>query len=296
MNHTLASFVIRVKNEAALLQRCLEQIRAQVWDGEIEIVVIDSGSTDSTVAIARQFADQVIEIPPQDFDYSRTLNQAIEASRGSLVLPLSGHTVLKGTDWLQKMAAVFDDPRVAGVSCRQIAWPDADWTEQIRLPKDFPAGNRTWDGSDEGLRFSNAASALRRDLWRRHPFDQSAAEDIYWARWAVAEGYKVAYLADAEAYHSHNDTPRNRARRVSMIVIAHEEASGTFSGFFGSVRMTAGIVWRSAKLLVRMDAPVLRRLRYARQALAEAFWFLLIFRSLQKRSRAAREGTAGGPG
>lgn len=285
MEHQLASFVIRTKNESLRLAQCLERIRAQRWIGTLEIVVIDSGSTDGTQDIARRLADRLIEIRPEEFDYSRTLNQAIAASRGSLVVPISGHTVLRDDDWLARMAAVFADDRVAGAFCRQVPWPDADWTELVRLSRDFPADDRVWEPPEDCTMFSNAASVIRRDLWERHPFDRSAAEDLYWAKWAISVGFKIRYLAHAEAYHSHNDSTKVRARRVAEFMFAEQQAEGRFTGLFGSVRLALGLIWRSWGTLAKLDAPVHRRLGYALQVVAEGAWLLRILRAKQRQYR-----------
>lgn len=78
-----------VKNEAALLHRCLESIRS-VAD---EIVVVDTGSTDTTVAIAREFGAKVVEsLWRNDFAWSR--NISIENATGTWILWLDADDVV----------------------------------------------------------------------------------------------------------------------------------------------------------------------------------------------------------
>jgi hypothetical protein len=68
---------------------------------------------------------------------------------------------------------------------------------------------------------NNANSAVRRDLWKQHPFDENlpALEDLAWAKWVFEQGLKIDYNAEAEIIHVHNETWHgiiNRYRREGM--------------------------------------------------------------------------------
>ncbi len=68
---------------------------------------------------------------------------------------------------------------------------------------------------------NNANAAIRRALWQQHPYDEtlSGLEDLAWANWAIAQGLRLAYVAEAEIVHVHDETPRgvyNRYRREAM--------------------------------------------------------------------------------
>jgi hypothetical protein len=58
-------------------------------------------------------------------------------------------------------------------------------------------------------------------LWEQNPYDETLTglEDLAWAKWAKEQGYEIAYAAEAEIIHVHNETPRgvyNRYRREAM--------------------------------------------------------------------------------
>src|SRR6266540_6790595 len=80
--------VIRTLNESELIGRCLEMLRRQRPAVDLDILVVDSGSTDATVAIARSHGARIVEIPPAEFGYSTALNLGIEEVRGDLVIAL----------------------------------------------------------------------------------------------------------------------------------------------------------------------------------------------------------------
>jgi glycosyltransferase involved in cell wall biosynthesis len=80
MRPTISANLI-VLNEAANLAACLESLR---WVDEI--VVVDGGSGDATVAVAREMATRVIEHPFDDFAAQR--NRVLDSSAGDWVLSL----------------------------------------------------------------------------------------------------------------------------------------------------------------------------------------------------------------
>src|SRR5690606_16368828 len=74
-NQMDVSVVIRTLNEARHLRALLEGVRTQAYrDGRVELVVVDSGSTDGTLEIAREFEANVVHIAKEEFSFGRSLN------------------------------------------------------------------------------------------------------------------------------------------------------------------------------------------------------------------------------
>ena len=84
------SVVIPVKDGGALLERVLGAVRAQ---GEVELLVIDSGSRDGSREVARAAGAELIEIPPEDFGHGRTRNLGAERASGELIAFLTQDAV-----------------------------------------------------------------------------------------------------------------------------------------------------------------------------------------------------------
>ena len=68
---------------------------------------------------------------------------------------------------------------------------------------------------------NNANAAIRRSAWEKHPYDETlpGLEDLAWAKWVIDQSYGIAYIAEAEIVHVHDETPRgvyNRYRREAM--------------------------------------------------------------------------------
>jgi glycosyltransferase involved in cell wall biosynthesis len=255
---TRIGVVIRTLNESELLGRCLETLQAQQGGFDLDVVVVDSGSTDGTVDIARAHGARVIEIAPADFDYSTALNVGIEEARAELVVLLSAHAIPLDDLWLSRMTAPFTDEQVAGVTGGQVPWPGAPWWEIVRLSRAFGDSRRAWSATDsDGLMFSNAASCIRRGDWRDEPFTLPAAEDLDWAQRMVAAGRVIVYEPAATVYHSHDESPRAQARR--MIDINRVALNGTPPTRRRGLREGAGLLLRNGRSILALDEPLTRR-------------------------------------
>ena len=266
--------VIRTLDESELIGRCLETLRAQRGDFDVDVLVVDSGSSDGTVEIARSHGARIVELSPGDFDYSRSLNLGIDEVRGDLVVSLSAHAIPIDEGWLESATAPFQRPEVAGVSTRQVPWPDAPWREVKRLKQVFTEAPRTFSRLDaEGLLFSNAASAIRRSVWQEHPFTLPAVEDLDWAQRVVAVGWSIVYEPRTAVFHSHRESPRAQARRlIDINRVNHGKRTR-----LRTLRESAGYVKRDAVSIVTLDDPLSRKLGYLAELVRTACFYVIDF-------------------
>ena len=266
--------VIRTLNESELIATCLEMLERQQPGFDLDVVVVDSGSTDSTVELARAGGARIIEIAPADFDYSKALNVGLEQLDAELVVLLSAHAIPVDDLWLERMTAPFSDSRVAGVSSRQIPWPGAPWWETERLRRAFDDSTQCYEtDAAEDIVFSNAASCIRLSAWRAEPFTLPAAEDLEWAERVVAAGWKIVYEAAASVYHSHDEGPRAQARRMIDI---NRVQSGEI-GRARVLRQAAGLLARNAISIARLDEPFRRKPRYLAELLRMVWFYVVDF-------------------
>jgi rhamnosyltransferase len=101
------SIVIRAKNEARFIGETLAAIGRQEGVGQVEVIVVDSGSTDGTQDIVRGYPARLIEIPPETFTYGRALNLGVAAARGGVVVSLSAHSLPAHERWLANLVRNF---------------------------------------------------------------------------------------------------------------------------------------------------------------------------------------------
>lgn len=244
------------RNAADDLRRCLDGIARQRIDEEVEVVVIDSASTDGSADVARELGARVEAIAVENFDHGATRNLGAELARGDKLVFTSQDAYPVNDSWLANLTAPFADEGVAGVYGRQVAHVGARPPEVYFL--DFLYGPHPRvqraaapeELSMETTLFSNVTSAMPRELLLRFPFadDLVMSEDQEWAARVLLAGYRIVYEPEAVVRHSHPYTIR-----------------AAFKRFFDS-----GASAERAFMPVPESARILRRsaLRYGRGELA----------------------------
>lgn len=205
--------IVRARDEEATIGRCLELLGRQRADGgEVEVIVVDNGSRDGTVELARASGARVLTIAPDRFSFGRALNIGAADARGELLVALSADAFVGDQQWLERLAQPFADPRVACASGDRYG-PDGQplrerVVQDIALARAQPA----WG-------YSNGAGAFRRALWRERPFreDLPGCEDLEWS-WYWLERDRRCVIDPAlvvDHDHTHDSLPAiyRRARR-----------------------------------------------------------------------------------
>jgi rhamnosyltransferase len=214
------SVVIRCLNEEEHIGRLLTGLARQVVPPD-QVVVVDSGSTDATLDIARRFDTEIHHIAPESFSFGRALNVGCRAATGDVLLFVSAHVYPVHTTWLSDMVAPFADEQVALTYGRQIGNEQTRYSEHRILDRWFPPQS---DPAQKHPFCNNANAAVRRTLWERWPYDEelTGLEDLAWAKNAVEHGHRVSYVASAPVVHAHRETFRQVANRYRREAIAHK--------------------------------------------------------------------------
>ena len=181
-----ASAIVRSFNKAGTIERTLSALRAQTVP--VEIVVVDSGSADGTLDIARRYADVIIEIPPHEFSYGGSLNIGSRAAHGEIHFPLSAHCAPLTDTWIADSLRHYEDDGVAGTNGGFHDPGGRDLIGPYQPSLTEALSNCRWG-------FSNHAGSWRASIVREHPFrcDLRACEDKEWF-WRVLEaGYAVTF-------------------------------------------------------------------------------------------------------
>jgi rhamnosyltransferase len=211
------SIVIRAYNEEKHIGRLLEGIRHQTVS-DVEIILVDSGSTDQTASVAESFGARIVRIPSTEFTFGCSLNFGVRAATRELAVIASAHVYPVYPDWLETLLRPFEDDAIALTYGKQ-RWPDsAKFSEQQIFHQWYPDVSKP---RQETAFCNNANAAIRKSLWEKNPYDETLTglEDLAWAKWAKEQRHAIAYVAEAEIIHVHNETPRgvyNRYRRESM--------------------------------------------------------------------------------
>jgi rhamnosyltransferase len=211
------SVIIRAYNEEEHIGRLLSGLLQQTVR-DVEIILVDSGSTDATLSIVSRFPVNIIHIKPEQFTFGRSLNYGCDAATSPFLIFASAHVFPVYPDWLGQMIKGFDDPKVALVYGKQRGNQRTRFSERQQFEKMFPENSNP----EQRQPFcNNANAAVRRSLWEEHKYNEelSGLEDLEWATWAVQKGYYLYYSAEAEIVHLHDESPRkvyNRYLREAM--------------------------------------------------------------------------------
>jgi glycosyltransferase involved in cell wall biosynthesis len=199
------SVVIRTRDEEEHLPRLLDALATQTLRPR-EVLVVDSGSADRTVIIAKQHHARVLEIAPESFTFGRALNLGFREASGDFVVAASAHVYPERRDWLERLVQPLEaDPKVALSYGRQQGDERSHYSEFELMRRWFPLVSN----ADQTHPFCNNANcAVRREVWEQLPYDEdlTGLEDLDWAKRAMSRGWKIAYAADAPIVHIHEES------------------------------------------------------------------------------------------
>jgi GT2 family glycosyltransferase len=220
-SNRLISILLPVKNGAAKLRALLPRIFSQRIRDSIEIIAIDSGSTDDTVEVLRQFSAKILSIEPHTFNHGLTRNLLARYAHGDVLVFINQSTLPSDDQWLANLVApLASDTPVAGVCSRILPHPDADRLTCKDGMADLNASpqhsaraimdQETYRAlSPHQLRvllnFHTMSAAIRPQVLKRIPFRAVLmGEDLLWAREILEAGLKLQHEPTSVAFHSHH--------------------------------------------------------------------------------------------
>ncbi len=215
-----ASIIIRTYNEEKYLGDLLQSIQKQDCNGiDFEVVVVDSGSTDQTLDIARRFKTRIVHISKDEFSFGRSLNMGCEAASGEILVFISGHCIPASRIWLHELVRPLGSNSVVYTYGSQYGNDSSRFSECQLFAKNFSAKSHI---PQDGFYCNNANAALLKSMWHQHKFHEelTGLEDMHLSKRLVRLGYKVGYVAEAPVYHLHNENWAQIKRRFEREAIA----------------------------------------------------------------------------
>lgn len=211
------SIVIRSYNEGEHIGKLMRGIASQGFTDH-EVILVDSGSTDDTVAIAESHGARIVRIAKAEFSFGRALNLGCAAAKGDVLVFASAHVYPLSTDWIETLIAPFSDPQIEVSYGRQVGNDVTKFSEHQVFDAWFPAHSLA---RQAGYFCNNANCAIRRTSWEGRRYDETLTglEDLAWAKAAQQQGGQIAYVAEAVIAHVHDETwdrVRNRYRREAI--------------------------------------------------------------------------------
>lgn len=208
------SVLLLTKNGGRDLECSLRALFAQKQVDTFEVIAVDSGSTDGTLELLRQFPIQIRHISAHEFHHARTRNLAAGFASGQILVFLSQDAIPASDLWLSEMISNFDDPGVAAVYGRHFPKPGSSVEREDALETIYGAHKIIKDPAHRngmGYRFyhfSDVNAAIRRSVWEdaHFPEDLKVFEDLGIAKHILDHGWKIVYEPQAAVFHSHTHT------------------------------------------------------------------------------------------
>ncbi len=201
------SIIIPTFNGASRIGSCLTALLAQAANRDIEIIVVNDGSTDNTLDVVRQYSG-VRCISQLNAGPAAARNRGAAKARGSLIL-LTDDDCIPLSGWIDAMVRPFRDPQVVAAKgiyrTRQRAlmarFVQVEYEDRYRLM----ACLDTIDFVD------TYSAAFRRDRFlEMSGFDTSfpvaCAEDVELSYRMSARGWKMKFAPEAVVCHTHPET------------------------------------------------------------------------------------------
>jgi rhamnosyltransferase len=219
------SVVIPTFNAGTCIGHLLSKLKSQDT-APFEIIIIDSSSADDTVKIAKESGARTIVIPKQTFNHGKTRNIAALGARGDILVFMTQDALPVDNSLLRMLTAPLGEPDIGVAFGRHIPRTDASLLEIFARHFNYPDKGSVKgisDIRDYGIKTffsSNACSAVKKDLFLNagmFPEGIRANEDMLIAARLILQGYKIAYVADAKVFHSHNYSLLKQFRRYYNI-------------------------------------------------------------------------------
>jgi len=210
-NRTLA-VVVPTLNAAKLWRVFQEGLRQQGLKPQ-QILIVDSSSTDGTLELARSAGYRVLSIARSEFNHGGTRQVAAELLQPvDILVYLTQDAILANNDAIVRLVGSFEDPSIGAAFGRQLPRVGAGPIESHARNFNYPPESRVGTLAErdalgfKAIFFSNSFGAYRRTALEQaggFPRESNFGEDTVVAARLLQNGWSIAYVAEAQVYHSH---------------------------------------------------------------------------------------------
>ena len=214
------SVIIPTKNAGSNFDLLLSMLREQKGVKDIEIIIVDSGSSDDTINMAKAYGARVIEVPPENFSHSHSRNAGAEASTGNYVFFTVQDALPPSKFFFHELLKVLTTNDIAAVSCAEFPREDVDlfysvllWNHYRFLEVDEQDRILTMPDIETHIslrkngQLSDLACLMPKDLFMKYKYRFDYAEDLDLGIRLIRDSHKIAFLNSIPIIHSHYRSP-----------------------------------------------------------------------------------------
>jgi rhamnosyltransferase len=210
-----ASITVLTKNAGYGFRETLEAIFKQDCSFAFELVVVDSGSTDGTLDLMKQYPVKIHSMSPGEFNFGLTRDYVFSLSRGDFIIAIAQDVIPVGTYWLDNIIHPFCDTEVALVQGSAVLPTDGDlfYWEKIGLFY-YTRECKRWTANHDGIGVSFVNCAIRRTVWKENRLcDIEMMEDKMFQAMLDSRGHRIYREPKAMVFHYHSYTLVDLAKR-----------------------------------------------------------------------------------
>lgn len=213
----MVSVIIPTYNAGTDFRELLSAVKGQKGIKEIDVIVVDSGSTDGTLSECEFAGITPICIPNEQFSHSYARNLGAENAKGDYLLFITQDAQPTDSYWLYRLVSVLMDGQIVAVSPTEmdngkgdLKYKTDSWNHEKYLGLD--KGDRvtfyTPDMSGHDVRknaqLTDVANLVSKKIFDKYRFEGEYAEDLRLGLRLIKDGYKLAQLTSVRVRHAHN--------------------------------------------------------------------------------------------
>lgn len=237
----IVKVVIPVYNPDGKFSALLAAYKQQTIYNDIELLIINSGTAKWFERQLDYSHMQLLNIPSATFDHGGTRQQGVDYfGDADVVVFLTQDAILASNDAIEQLAKAFDNEKVGAAYGRQLPHADASVMAAHSRLYNYTEKGYVYSYEDRyqhGIKtvfLSNSFSAYRVVALRSvggFPIKTIFGEDMLVAGMLLKNNWSVAYVPEAQVYHSHNYKIQTEFKRAFDTGVFHTKESWLLEDF-----------------------------------------------------------------
>lgn len=265
---SLVSVVVLTYNDKKYLEDLLRSIKNQIVSSEVEIVVVDRGSTDTTLDIAKSYECKIESVSPVEYTAGKAFNRGCEVSLGKIIAFIGGRCLPENTHWLNNLITPLLQQDMEFVCGPHVPTETCKFSRKRSMHQLYALDAKK---DKKKLFYNNENTALLRSVWMENRFNESllALEGMELVYRLTRENDKaVAFSKDAKVLHSIDEAWSSIREQYFWEALAlreimpqvHIKMPDTVRYFISSVLLDFGVALQERKFLDNVSEIVMYRL------------------------------------
>ena len=226
----VVSVVFPTYNPGSELDVAVSVLKEQIGVKKVEIILVDSGTSEERRSDAYRDADKIIDISQEEFTHSFARNLGAENAIGEVLIFMTQDAIPLGKHWVANMIApIINEENIAAVSCVEVCPEDTDLYYKIasRYHFGYVLGGKPYLEGEynksmntmevrRNASLSDIATAIRKSVFEKYQYRFQFAEDLDLGVRLIKDSYKIIITSAEKIIHGHNRSAGYYIKRSSV--------------------------------------------------------------------------------